>query len=105
MTFAEMQRRLRLRSEYSLRLAAMKDVGRRYPNRVSKSALPPVGIFWRWLFVPLFRRVPWSFKAKAMRQLKMTARGWPEDARTFGEPWRPPAIESEAVRERLPGGA
>ena len=73
-----------------LRLAAMEDVGRRYPSRVSKSALPGVGVFWRFLFVPLFRRVPWSFKVKAMRLFRMTAAGWPADARRFGEPWRPP---------------
>jgi len=25
-----------------------------------------------------------------MRKLKMTAQGWPEESRRFGEPWRPP---------------
>jgi hypothetical protein len=102
MTLMELKHRLRDRSEYGLRLAAMEDVGRRYPGRVSKSALPQVGIFWRYLFVPLFRRVPWSFKRKAMRRLKMTARNWPEDARHFGEPWRPPgAIGRPAVKRDL----
>jgi hypothetical protein len=91
MMFSEFQHRLRRRSEYSLRLAAMEEVGRRYPGRVSKSALPGVGLFWRFLFVPLFRRVPWAFKQKAMRVFRMTAAGWPADARTFGEPWRPPS--------------
>lgn len=87
---AALKRRLRQRSEYALRLAALSDVGRRYPSRTVKSALPPVGAFWRYLFVPLFRRVPWPYKRRAMRTLNMTARGWQEDARTFGEPWRPP---------------
>ena len=91
MIAAELKRRLRRRSEYALRLAALKDVGRRYPGRTARSALPPVGPFWRFFFVPLFRRVPWSFRRQAMRRLKMTARGWSEDARWFGEPWRPPA--------------
>ena len=91
MTAAELKRRLRQRSEYALRLAALKDVGQRYPGRTARSALPPVGPFWRFLFVPLFRRVPWSVRRQAMRRLNMTARGWPEDARHFGEPWRPPA--------------
>jgi hypothetical protein len=81
---------LRERSEYYLRLAAMEDVGRRYPGSTSESALPQRGLFWRHLFVPLYRRVPWEFKRKAMRALRMTATGWPEDARRFGEPWRPP---------------
>jgi hypothetical protein len=87
----ELKRRLRQRSEYALRLAALDDVARRYPNRTSKSALPQAGPFWRYLFVPLFRRVPWSYKRQAMRRLNMTAQGWQEDARQFGEPWRPPA--------------
>ncbi len=100
MNVREIQHRLRERSEYSLRLAAMNDVARRYPGRTSKSALPQVGAFWRYLFVPLFRRVPWSFKHRAMRTLKMTARNWPQDARRFGEPWRPPAGS-----RRPPGGA
>jgi hypothetical protein len=91
MTLVEFKQRLRERSEYSLRLAAMDAVRRRYPTRTSQPALPPVGAFWRIIFVPLFRRVPWSFKRKAMRALKMTAQGWPEGARRFGDPWRPPA--------------
>jgi hypothetical protein len=93
MTASELKRRLRQRSEYALRLAALDDVARRYPNRTAKSALPPAGLLWRYLFVPLFRRVPWSYKRQAMRRLKMTAPGWQEDARQFGEPWRPPALD------------
>ena len=90
MTFGELKRRLRQRSEYALRLAALDEVRRRYPSRTANSALPPVSPFWRYLFVPLFRRVPWPYKRQAMRTFKMTARGWQEDARRFGEPWRPP---------------
>jgi hypothetical protein len=91
MTLSELKRRLRQRSEYALRLAALRDVGRRYPDRTTSSALAPVGPFWRFLFVPLFRRVPWPYKRQAMRTFRMTARGWHEDARQFGEPWRPPS--------------
>ncbi len=90
---SEWKRRLRERSEHVLRIAAMEDVARRYPGRVAKSALPAGGPFWRHVFVPLYRRVPWELKRKAMRALRMTAQGWPEDARRFGEPWRPPPIE------------
>jgi hypothetical protein len=89
-SFSDQKRRLRARSEHVLRVAAMEDVARRYPSRTVKSALADEGAFWRYVFVPLFRRVPWSFKRKAMRALRMTARNWPEDARRFGEPWRPP---------------
>jgi len=94
-SFTEIKHRLRARSEYGLRLAAMEDVGRRYGGGTHDSALPQVGLFWRYVFIPCFRRVPWSTKRKAMRALKMTARDWPEDARRFGEPWRPPARASQ----------
>ena len=97
MTLAERKKRLREHSEYVLRLAAMEDVGRRYPGKVTKSALPKENIFWRYMFVPLYRRVPWSFKRDAMRKLKMTAQGWPEDPRRFGEPWRPPVRDQAAA--------
>ena len=90
-SFADQKRRLRARSEHVLRVAAMEDVARRYPSRTVKSALADEGPFWRFVFVPLYRRVPWEFKAGAMRKLKMTAQGWPEHSRRFGEPWRPPA--------------
>jgi hypothetical protein len=99
MTVGDLKQRLRERSEYVLRLAAMNDVGGRYPGRISKSALPQEGVFWRYVFVPLYRRVPWSFKRKAMRALKMTARNWPEGARRFGKPWRPPVGTEQAVSE------
>ena len=89
--FAEQKRRLRERSEHVLRLAAMEDVAQRYPGRTVPSALSTGGPFWRLVFVPLYRRVPWEFKRNAMRTLKMTAQGWPEQSRQFGEPWRPPA--------------
>jgi hypothetical protein len=91
LTLIDLKQRLRDRSEYVLRLAAMKEVGERYPTRVTKAALPHAGAFWRYVFVPLYQRVPWSFKRDAMRRLKMVAAGWPEDARRFGEPWRPPS--------------
>ena len=50
------------------------------------------------MFVPLYRRVPWEFKRDAMRKLKMTAQGWPEQSRQFGEPWRPPAVPGAPAR-------
>jgi hypothetical protein len=89
------KQRLRERSEYVLRLAAMEDLRRRYPGRTTEPALPREGAFWRHVFVPLYRRVPWSVKQRAMRTLRMTATGWPENSRRFGEPWRPPAGPAE----------
>ena len=93
--FDEHKRRLRARSEHVLRMAAMDDVARRYPNRTVPSALSEEGPFWRLVFVPLYRRVPWEVKARAMRKLRMTAQGWPEQSRRFGEPWRPPNRASD----------
>ncbi len=92
MSLSERKQRLREHSEYVLRLAAMDEVARRYPDKVTRSALPPENAFWRRVFVPLYHRVPWSFKQNAMRRLRMTAQGWPENARQFGEPWRPPPL-------------
>jgi hypothetical protein len=103
-TLAERKQRLRERSETALRLAAMEDVGRRYPDRVSKSALPEETGFLRYVFVPLYRRLPWSFKHRAMRALKMTAQNWPEDARRFGEPWRPPVSDKQAAAPERTSG-
>jgi hypothetical protein len=34
--------------------------------------------------------VPWEYKARAMRALRMTASGWDPPARRSNEPWRPP---------------
>jgi hypothetical protein len=92
MSLSAQKQRLREHSEYVLRLAAMDEVGRRYPGKVTRSALPQENAFWRYVFVPLYRRLPWSFKRNAMRKLKMTARGWPEDARRFREPWWPGSL-------------
>jgi hypothetical protein len=48
------------------------------------------GLLWRWLFVPVYRRVPWAVKERAMRALRMTATGWKPPDRRPREPWRPP---------------
>lgn len=102
---AELKRSLRVRSEHALRLVAMERIACRYPGHVVPPALSRDGVFWRLVFVPLYQRVPWAFKRKAMRALKMTAQGWPEDTRRFGEPWRPAApngrADNAAVADRL----
>jgi len=41
-------------------------------------------------FVPLYRRLPWAVKRRAMFALRMTAAGWTPPPRRPGEPWRPP---------------
>jgi hypothetical protein len=87
--FADMKRRLRDRSEHYLLQAAMRDVGSGAPGTVN-AYRDRSGVLWRWLFVPLYRRLPWTVKRRAMFALRMTAAGWTPPDREPGEPWRPP---------------
>ena len=89
-SLSDAKRRLRERSEKHLRLAVLSELGRDQPSTVEPYR-PPGDRLWRMLFVPLYRRVPWSAKEKAMGALGMTARGWKAPERKPGEPWRPPA--------------
>ena len=84
------KRNLRKRSEYHLRLAVLRELGRDEPSTVEPYR-PPGGMFWRMVFVPVYRRLPWSAKERAMNALGMTAKGWQAPTRRPGEPWRPPA--------------
>jgi hypothetical protein len=72
----------------------MEEQRRSHPTATTSPALPRGGLLWRRLFVPLYRRVPWHVKARAMRALRMTASGWPEGRKPFGQPWRPPPAGS-----------
>jgi len=83
------RRSLRERSEHHLRLAVLRELGRGEPSTVEPYR-PPGGFVWRALFVPVYRRLPWSVKERALDRLGMTARGWQPPARRAGEPWRPP---------------
>jgi hypothetical protein len=87
------QARLRERAEMHLRIAAMDDLRRDHPDVTSAPHRPPGAAFWRHVFVPLYRRVPWQTKERAMHALGMTAEshGWTPPKREPGEPWRPPA--------------
>jgi hypothetical protein len=88
------QARLRDRAELHLRLAAMDQLRRDHPAVTSKPHRPSGGAFWRFVFVPLYRRVPWQQKERAMHALGMTAEshGWTPPAREPSEPWRPPPV-------------
>jgi hypothetical protein len=87
---AEVKRTLRERSEGALRRAVLSELGRDQPGTVEPYR-PKGDMFWRVLFVPVYRRLPWSVKERAMDVLGMTAKGWQPPARKPGEPWRPPA--------------
>jgi hypothetical protein len=87
---SKFQRRLREQSEHYLLLDAAERLGRGAPSTV-KPYHGSGGRFWRLVFVPLYRHVPWAFKRRAMDTLKMTASGWTPPPREPGQPWRPPA--------------
>ena len=86
---AQVKRRLRDRSEHYLLLDAARRLGAGVPGTVAPFS-GREGLLWRRLFVPLYRRVPWAFKRRAMDSLRMTASGWTPPPRRPGEPWRPP---------------
>jgi len=86
---SELKRRLREHSEHYLLLDAAERLGKGAPSTV-KPYKRAEGRFWRLFFVPLYRRVPWAFKRRAMDTLKMTASGWTPPSREPGQPWRPP---------------
>ena len=90
----DFKRRLRDRSEHHLLQAAMRDVGAGAPSTVAPYRERGERL-WRWLFVPLYRRVPWHVKQRAMTTLQMTSRGWTPPPRTSGDPWRPPPRRQE----------
>ena len=86
---SELKRRLREHSEHYLLLDAAERLGKGAPSTV-KPYKRAEGRFWRLFFVPLYRRVPWAFKRRAMDTLKMTATGWTPPSREPGQPWKPP---------------
>jgi hypothetical protein len=86
---ADAKRHLRDRSEHYLLQDSAARLGKGVPGTFEPYRGRD-GLFWRLLFVRLYRRVPWSVKRAAMDRLKMTARGWTPPRREPGEPWRPP---------------
>ena len=90
---ADARRRLRERAEHALRQAAMEDLRREHPASTVAPYRDRRDLAWRLLFVPLYRRVPWTTKVRAMHALGMTAErsGWTPPERSPRAPWRPPA--------------
>jgi hypothetical protein len=88
----ELKQRLRARSEHYLRVAAMEELRARHPAGTAAPYRERGGLVWRYGFVPLYRRLPWALKERAMQVLGMTAErsGWTPPLRRPGEPWAPP---------------
>ena len=91
-TVQRAQARLREQAEVHLRLAAMDELRRAFPDVTTAPHRPAGGAFWRYVFVPLYLRLPWETKQRAMHALRMTAEshGWTAPERRPGQPWRPP---------------
>ena len=87
--FSEAKQRLREQSEHYLLQDSVRRLGKGVPGTVEPYR-GPEGRAWRLLFVPLYRRVPWAVKRRAMDSLQMTAKGWTPPSREPGEPWKPP---------------
>jgi hypothetical protein len=86
---SELKRRLREQSEHYLLQDSVRRLGNGVPGTV-KPYKGTDGRAWRLLFVPLYKRVPWTVKRRAMDTLQMTAKGWTPPPREPGEPWKPP---------------
>jgi hypothetical protein len=100
-SLSDAKRNLRKYSEQHLRHAVLSELGRGQPSTVEPYK-PAGGRLWSALFVPLYRRVPWSAKEKAMGMLGMTAQGWKAPERRPGKPWRPPPELAEQVSAAPP---
>jgi len=98
-SLSDAKRNLRERSEKHLRLAVLSELGRGQPSTVQPYQ-PKGGRLWRALFVPVYRRVPWSAKERAMGALGMTATGWKAPERKPAEPWHPPADMADRVQAK-----
>lgn len=86
----DLKLRLREQAEHHLLIDSTRRLRRGAPSTVD----PYRGSgdrFWRLVFVPLYRRLPWGVKRRAMTAARMTAQGWTPPARKPGEPWRPPS--------------
>jgi len=92
-TAADVRRRLRARAEHVLLQAAMEELRREHPAGTTAPYHHRRDLAWRRLFVPLYRRIPWDAKVRAMHALGMTAErhGWTPPPRRPGVAWRPPA--------------
>jgi hypothetical protein len=87
------KQRLRAHGEHHLRVAAMEELRARHPAGTTAPYHERGALFWRYVFLPLYRRIPWPLKQRAMHALRMTAEhnGWTPPPRRPAEPWRPPA--------------
>ena len=86
---SDFKQRLREQSEHYLLQDSVRRLGKGAPGTVAPYKGSD-GKAWRLLFVPLYKRVPWAVKRRAMDTLQMTAKGWTPPPLEPSEPWKPP---------------
>jgi hypothetical protein len=84
------KRRLREVTERHLMIDAMRRVARGYPGVPIARPAFRSNWFWSWVFVPVYRHVPWAMRERAIKMTGMGASGWTRPSRRPGEPWQPP---------------
>lgn len=60
---------LRSNSERYLQEAAERDTAARYRRRPPAVGSTPVDLFWRHIFVPIYRALPWRLRLAAMQAM------------------------------------
>jgi hypothetical protein len=53
---------VRRNSEEYLMEAAQRDMARRYGRPAPAHRRGPGALFWRWVFTPIYRRLPWRLR-------------------------------------------
>ena len=86
------RRRLREVTERHLMIDAMRRVGKRYPGITMTRPAFRSNWFWSWVFVPVYRRVPWAMRERTIKMTGMGASGWTPPSRRPREPWQPPIV-------------
>jgi hypothetical protein len=66
-----LSQQLRQTAEFHLRAAAEDDMIRRHPERAAarRDDDTVTTLFWRDVFVPLYRRLPWWLRLSALRAM------------------------------------
>ena len=74
---------VRSNSQKYLLEAAQEDLAFRYLNRPAPVSPPGLQVFfWKRLFVPLYRRLPWNLRRAIILAMPGSQRqGWPADPR------------------------
>ncbi len=93
---AHRKQHLREVTERHLMTDAMRRVAGRYPGITVATPATRSSWFWSRLFVPVYRRIPWSVRERTIHIAGMDASGWTPPSRRPGEPWRPPTWDGPA---------